>query len=608
MLPRKWKRMWKSALNWLQRLGRSEHLGTQKRGAIPTAGNRRDKVAGPTTHRRSDSPVSSKQEPVLVRGKFWKNTTEVRWETSREEEAPCDTSVEGLIKQLARVDRAEARRAAAEGLGRLGQAAAPAIPALLNSAVDVDATVREAALNALNAIDPAWPKNAGACKAFPDLVAALKSWCPEVSGAAFKLLSTIGQPVVPNLAGALLNQEDTIEKVYVMRVLARIGSDAASAVSGLTRALSSQFLQARIAAAEALANIGPPAGVAVPALVVGLADPHADARQAMAACLARVGAAAEPAVPALLPLLADREYRVRKTAAETLEQIGPKAVPALIEVIQTRDVQRLKVWIESMIQVSQWYTPPKPDLVVIEPLKVLRNRSWAAYEIMEERESLEAAQEAALRILGKFGPAAKAAVPTVTRALADPNPAIKLAAIKTLGQIGPAAKAAAPAVARALTDPNPSIKLAAVQALGQIGVQTRSAIPGLIQMLVSSNESVREAAAEALGNIARADRNWASDPDATEAIAGLARQLGKPGKRRAMRAFTVIDSAAVPVLIDTLESGNRVARENAAIVLGQIGAGAQAAIPALTGALQNDHPWVQDKAAKALAKINDRAA
>jgi HEAT repeat protein len=488
----------------------------------------------------------------------------------------------------------------------LGQAAAPAIPALLNAAVDVDATVREATLNALNAIDPAWPKNAEAREAFPNLLAALKSWSPEVSKAAFKLLSTIGQPVVPNLAGALLNQEDTIEKVSIMRVLARIGPDAASAVSALTRALSSQFLQARIAAAEALANIGPPE-TAVPALVVGLADPHADARQAMAACLARVGAAAEPAVPALLPLLAEREYRVRKTAAETLEQIGPKAVPALIELIQTRDVQRLEAWIESMIQVSQWYTPPKSDAIVTEPLKVWRNRSWAIYEILKERESLEAAQEAALQILSKFGPAAKASVPTVARALADPNPDIKLAAIKTLGQIGPTAKTAAPAVARALTHPNPSIKLAAVQTLGQIGVQTRSAIPGLIQMLVSSDESVREAATEALTNIAHADCNWASNPTATKAIADLARQLGKPGKRRAMRAFTVIDSAAVPVLIDTLESGNRIARENAAIVLGQIGTGAQAAIPALTRASQDDHPWVQEKAAKALAKINDHA-
>lgn len=429
-------------------------------------------------------------------------------------------------------------------------------------------------MSALEAIDPAWPKNAEARKAFPGLVAALKSWPSDVSQAAFRRLNSIGLPTVPHLADALSNGEDTTDQIYVIRVLARIGPSAASAVPGLTRALCGQLLQVRIEAAEALANIGPLPVTAVPALVAGLTDRSADARQAMAACLARVGAAAEPAAPALLPLLADRDARVCKAAAAALELIGPKAVPALIEIVRTRDAQRLKAWVESMIKVSPWYTLPKSDVAVMDPLKAVRNLSWAAYDIMEERARLEAAQEAALQVLGKLGPAASAAVPTIARALADSNPGIQLAADQAPGRMGP---------------------------------EARSLIPDLMHMLVHGNESVRKASAEALGNI---DRNWASDPVTLGAITALAKQLssaGRPGEI-AVDVFTMIGAAAVRVLIDALGSGNRVARENASRTLGRIGPGTQAAIPAQTRALQDGHPWVQKEAARALAKIEDHAA
>lgn len=537
--------------NWLRRLWRSKHPETRKPDAAPTGKEGMVEAAIPKAHQGSGAgPVpSEEQNPVIVRGRLWKNTREVRWDLAQEQEASSDSRVETLIKRLARVDRVEVRRSAAEGLGQLGPAAAPAISALLKCAVDVDATAREAALKALNAIDPAWPKNAEARKAFPGLVAALKSWNSDVSRAAFRLLDLIGLPAVPDMVNALSNEEDAIDKVYVMRVLARIGPGAASALSGLTRALGSKTIQVRIVAAEALANIGPAAEAAVPALVAGLADPYADGRKAMAACLARVGAAAEPAVPALLPLLADRDDKVREAAAVALEQIGPKTVPALIKMVQTRDLRRLKAWIESMVKVSRWSTRPKPDGIVMDYEKTWMNLNWAAYDIMEERACLEAAQKAALRVLGKFGSAASVAVPTIAQALGDPNP---------------------------------GIKLAAAQALGQIGPEAGSAIPDLIQALVNGNKSVRVAAAVALLNI---NLNWASDPAVAEALTG-----------------------AVPVLIDALESVDEVTRQDAAKALGLIGKRAKAAIPALTRALEDSHRWVQDEAARALAMIDDHAA
>jgi HEAT repeat protein len=563
--------------NWLRRLWRTRNPETQKQkqGPALTGQDGTSGSAGQEVRQGSQaSPVpSERREPVLVRGRFWKDTSETRWQLARTPEASGDSSIDDLIRRLARADDVKVRRSAAEELAQLGPAGTPALSALLNSAVDVDAAVREAALNALNAIDPSWPNNAESRKAFPDLVAALGSWFSDVSRAAFRLLDLIGPPAVPDLVNALSNEEDTVDKVQVMRLLAKLGPGAASAVPGLTRTLGSQSLPVRIAAAEALASIGPAAETAVPTLVVGLADPFSDGRQAMAACLACVGAAAEPAVPALLPLLADREDRVRQAAAAALAQIGPKAVPALIKVVQTRDMRRFSALIEAMIKVSPWYVRLRSDVGWEDPEKAFQSLSWAAYEIMQERASLEAAHVAALGVLGEFGPAASAAMP---------------------------------AVAQALADPNPDIKLAAVHALERIGLEA-SVGPDLIRMLVHSNESLRKAAIKALG---KTDRDWMANPVLTSAIAGLAKRLSRAGRSGeiAVQAFAAIGAAAVPVLIDVLESGDRMARENAARALGRIGVGAKAAIPALTRALEDNHRWVQEEAARALAEIDDYAA
>jgi HEAT repeat protein len=511
---------------------------------------------------------------VLVRGRLWMNTSENRWEIAQEQEASPDSSIQGLVQRLAQPHRGEVRRCAAESLGQLGKAATPAIPALLTAAVDVDAAVREAALNALEAIDPAWPKNAETPKAVPDLVVALKSMFEQVHWAAFSLLRSIGQPAVPDLSSALLEGEDKINQIRVIRVLGRIAPGATSAVPGLTRALSSQHLHVRIAAARALANIGPPPETALPMLVAGLSERSAEARQVMAACLARAGAAAEPALPSLLPLLADPDRGVREAASAALKEIGPPAVPALIELVQARDAKRLKAWVESWNRILPWCTRPKNDIVVIDSWESWKNLCWTAYDILEERTRLEAAQEAALGILGTLGPASSAAVPAVIQALADPNPRIQLAAVHALGQIGPGAK---------------------------------SAIPNLVQILLHGNESCRGAAVEALDSI---DGSWASDPAVTGVMAILAKRLSFTGPSGEIAADTLALAgvAAVPVLIDTLNSGNRVAQENAARALGCIGARAQAAIPALTSALHDSHPLVQREAAKALSRIEEQVA
>lgn len=339
--------------------------------------------------------------PVRERDRIWFNTSDDRSSLPQESEPSGDSSIEDLIKHLGCVNNLKFRRLAAELLGQMGPTAAPAISALLIACVDVNATVRKAALNALESIDPGWPQNPEVQKAFPKLAEEFKhsycfknSYSKDVSQAAYKLLKQIGEPAVSSLANLIVEEEDKIEyKIRAIRILKDIGPDAASAVPKLIQALSNKASKVRIAAAEALVNFRSVAKVAIPELIVGLTDRDVDVRKAMVACLV----ATEPAVPDLLLLLADKNPNVREALADALMQIGPQTVSVLIETV------------------SQWCTKPKADI--------------------DNFEKYQKITRAALQVLGKFGPDASVAVPTIALALVDPNPSIKFAAVQALGNI-----------------------------------------------------------------------------------------------------------------------------------------------------------------------------
>jgi HEAT repeat protein len=519
-------------LDWLKKLWQTPdpEIPAQK----AALGDQR-KAAGAPTQKPPPTYPAPDREPVQVRGRLWKNTAETRWELPQDPASAPGADLRGLIKGLGRGERVETRRSAARSLGEMGPCAAPAIPALLGSCVDMDVSVRETALEALEKIDLDWPAREETRTAIPKLVQALRSWSPEVGRAALDALECIGSPAIPELVVVLSSEEDRIDKVYAIQLLAALGPQAASAVPGLTRALDSTLLPVRIAAAQALEKMGPEADRAIPKLAVCLADPYADCREAMAACLAHMGPAAEPAIPALLLLLADRDWKVRKAATRALQQIGPQAEPALIELIQARDASRINAWLDSMRKTSQWYSVPSPKTMVTNDKDAWDNISWTTYTIMEQQACLESAQETALRVLAEL-------------------------------DVALASGAAVPAITQALSDRNPNIQLAAVQALGRIGPQATRALPGLVFLLFHENEVIRKAAASSLKII---DPAWMSNPTLAVDVADLRGRLGRPGPdgQKAVHAFAALGIDAVPALDEALLSGDNLTRENAARAL-----------------------------------------
>jgi HEAT repeat protein len=179
--------------------------------------------------------------------------------------------------------------------------------------------------------------------------------------------------------------------------------------------------------------------------------------------------------------------------------------------------------------------------------------------------------------LGRFGAAAKDAVPALLDVLRRKSPYEEILAHNrpievslALGQIGPEARPAVPALL-ALMKKYPHTCLAVTLALGQIGgPEGGAAVSLLTKLLRSQDEPVRIRAAQTLWRIDR-------------------------------RADQVL-----PVLIESLQPGGK-NRSQAAEVLGEIGTAARDAVPALRACLEDrsfHSRWVKLQAARAIWRID----
>jgi HEAT repeat protein len=89
-------------------------------------------------------------------------------------------------------------------------------------------------------------------------------------------------------------------------------------------------------------------------------------------------------------------------------------------------------------------------------------------------------QDAASDALGRIG---VPAVPALSEALTDPDPAVRLEACRALAYMGAKAKDAVPVLTQTLNDHEEVVRNEAARALGQIGETAQLAIPELMRML-----------------------------------------------------------------------------------------------------------------------------
>ena len=145
-------------------------------------------------------------------------------------------------------------------------------------------SVRPVARQALDRIDPGWPRSEQVLPALPTLAAQVGDSRPAVVQAASDALTRIGAAVVPSLIDALsgdgpVNRRE-FRQLGSAQILGRVGPAAREAIPALVQALASEHSFVVQAAMEALERIGPASASLVPSLASFLGHQRGSIRQA----------------------------------------------------------------------------------------------------------------------------------------------------------------------------------------------------------------------------------------------------------------------------------------------------------------------------------------
>ena len=273
-------------------------------------------------------------------------------------------------------------------LAEIGPAAAPAVPAVIESLSSSDSSLQYVAAFALGKIgvDEADAALREAAAADDPFLASLASWAlatihpddaalqaeavdrlqggltsdvPAVRNAAVEGLSDLaprlGEPDRKALAKAFAGLlADPVPSVGLAAGggLIRLGADALDA---LRAALAEQPV--RNDALEILSVMGPQALQALDDLVAALADSDPVCRSDAAFAIASIGPEAKGAVPALEQVLGDEsaEATVRYTAAYALGKIGSEAAsaePLLRKLVDSEDEQLATVCVWAVLKIK----------------------------------------------------------------------------------------------------------------------------------------------------------------------------------------------------------------------------------------------------------------
>ncbi len=190
-------------------------------------------------------------------------------------------------------------------------------------------------------------------------------------------------------------------------------------------------------------------------------------------------------------------------------------------------------------------------------------------------------------------------VPELVRELSDPILEHRLQTVRTLGRLGPLASDALPTLVILLEDDQDVLREAVAQAIGQMGLEALSVLRGL---LYHWDKRVRRQAVWAIGKLGTAAR---------EALPDLRRLLDDLDPRTATGAAQAIERLgrqampAIPELVQALANNNRVICRLAALSLSRIGE--PALLPVLETLLTHSDPFVRGEAVVALSWMGDLA-
>lgn len=522
--------------------------------------------------------------PALVKALGETYPVEVRWRAARtlgRIGPPAKDAVGALIAVLGDPSP-NVRSYACFALGRIGgPSAQAAVPGLVERMTDENGIVRRAAMDAILAIGP------DRSVVIPLMVKALEDAEPRIVTAALRTLASQGEVVVPVLIEALKSEKSGY---WAMLALEQLGPQAKDAVPALTAMLAHQEPEVRMEAIMALGAIGEAARSAAPRIAERLQhDEMMGVRYAAVFALGRIepGPEVEPALKAALsqqgdPLLAMLAAAALAKMHPQDQQIADRANELIVAGLQSENptVQSAaaRVLAESNLGSEVTATALVTALenaspeVIPQTINALAALGSRATPQLIRGLSNDKLRPYAIQVLKMIGPDAASAAPQLVKLLAEAeDPAERREIQFALAALGPAAAEAVPELIESLSSENEEIKYSAIYALGRMGEHARPAYNELMNNLESENEFLQVASTWAMVRI-------------------------DPGQPR-------IAEVGVPLLAKALQSDREVVRVEAASTLGELGESAQAALPALKGALRDQSPAVQEAAQKAIERI-----
>jgi HEAT repeat protein len=456
-----------------------------------------------------------------------------------------------LTSALADPDPGVRRAAAAALQAAPGDAAKPAVPALIARALgDPDADVRYFAAAALQQFGP--PASAAAIRAFT----------------------------------AALRQAAAQERVAAATALGVAGADA-EAVRALIAAVKHDAGEVSRAADTALEL----QGYASPdELVAALGDPNPHLQYELLRALWRAG---RTAVPPLTRALGDDSPIVRERAAQAMAALTVDYAEIGLERVNELDAAGAVDALAAALRdaddsVRAAAAAALPAVAPFDPQSVTALRAALQSPHL-------AAQEASLLALARLGSAAGSAAPDAAAALRDESPLVRRRAAEALAAMGLAGRSARAALRQATLDSDPDVAAAAARALASVGGDA----PELTDALQHEHTPLlRAAAAEALASAGANGAAVASliaalrDEDASVRTAA-ARTLGVTGGA---------SPAALPALIAALDDGEAAVRGVASDAVAAQPPVAEVR-PALEALLHHHAPAVRMGSAQALAAL-----
>jgi HEAT repeat protein len=245
------------------------------------------------------------------------------------EAEPEPRSIEQLIADIE--DTAPAKRVQAIGnLANRGEAARPAISAVITALEDPDPEVRMVAALCLGELrlEPE--------QVMPALEKAIDD--PTVDEArpmyvvAGLALGSFGAPALPHLRRSLASDKLALRRGALLGLF-RVGPPAAEAIDELVLIVEKGDPQLRGYVHQAIMGIGPGAEAAVEALITNLSSEDFHTQYWACRALGAIGPAAQPATDKLVELVRTGVSSVRHNAATALGDIGPTVGPEAVQAL-----------------------------------------------------------------------------------------------------------------------------------------------------------------------------------------------------------------------------------------------------------------------------------